>query len=212
MLFLPSGFLYIVMKYLKKIQYWLFFYTVMCCLSCTKIAMLAYGIKDPRVENEQSTGAYLANKGLDSTRNLVLKSIGDYQKISREFTVGVPEAIFFNRQGYFIDYHSRPDCNANVDSFIMKLDTSSFLLLPKGELNASDLLFSTNSNANMSSIPDYYVFFVWAKYADKIVAQRLISWVACINLNPNVKIEYYFLNVDFQEKWGMPLGKKVKKR
>lgn len=182
-------------------------------IHCTPILKIAYGIKDPKVESPETVQRQLRQWGLDTAiPNYHVMSLGHWKQLGKTFGTDMPEALFFDKNGRYVDYHLKADCNANVERFIDQLNPDTTLLPdPDTTRNLRQLLShlqpplpALNNNA------DYTAVFVWGRFGGKVMKDHLRPWITHAQNQQKVKLQFFLLNMDFQDYWGYPLGEKVK--
>jgi len=120
----------------------------------------------------------------------------------------IPEAMFFNTKGNFVNYQKTPqDCNAKVWDFIADIKNIGNLPEDK-EVNIFEKsgLFTTPDGIAIKVEQGYdaYVLINWAVYAGKLNDEKVFEWIGLINeANKEFKVKYYLLNCDFQESWNL---------
>jgi hypothetical protein len=182
-------------------------------MSCKKILLMQYGVKQPRLENYASLNTYLEKNGIKGLSIYALKDTAalmtQYKKKWR-----MPEAYFYNKNGYFVPYkQTAKSCNAGVSPFLDSV--GNFNKLPfDATKNIAELLpdiieLNKDNKANsVASLPesDVYVVMNWAKYIGKLNKDKIWDWLDHIQKNRDkipLKITVILLNFDYQETWGI---------
>lgn len=182
--------------------------------SCTTILKTTYGIKKPQVENKGTLIKYLTKTGIDTNNTLIPKDLKLFKKVAGEFGESIPEAVMFDSEGNRVTYKKTDqDCNAGLFSTIPSLTKNSKLRDEKGT-NLTEFiqeLVTMNNQDEVKNLPksDYYLFISWAKYVGKLNQDHVKDWIDLVKANKNVKITVYKVNMDFQQVWGLELGKKM---
>lgn len=179
-------------------------------VSCTKILLKAYGVKNPDIENAASLQKYVERKNIGISEYWGFKDTLGYIEYIRS-RIGMPEARFFDKNLNLIRY--KPDsvsCNAKVFSVLenpsilkeMVSDTSETINdYLKNVINLSDkspAKFDANSY-------DFYVILYWARWSGRINKTKIRDWIRKIETaNHNgYKIKIIPINTDIQDFWGM---------
>ena len=167
----------------------------------------SYGIKNPSLEDEQSVKKYLLKQHIDTSNVYVFKDLNSYSAASKMKMLSIPEAMFFNKDGYFVPYKEEAvNCNANVNKFIM--DISAFSEKPADETKKMDNLMAiiVSTNNKQPQRADINVFITWAKFAGKLNREKAFDWIDLLQKAKaqGIKVNYYLLNCDFQKSWGIP--------
>lgn len=183
--------------------------------SCSSIIGKMYGLKDPRVENFETLSNYLEGIQINNSNILIPKDVELINKVLGEFGQSIPQAVLFNSEGNRITYkETDQDCNAGLFVTIPNLNQNSKLKMEEGknlEEFVEDLVY-LQTQESITNFPnaDFYLFINWAKYVGKLNEDHVKEWIELANSNEKVKIQVYKVNLDFQEIWGLELGKKVK--
>ena len=179
--------------------------------SCKSILVYTYGVRQPKIENNQSLNKFL-NKYNIYTNDIHVAA--DSVVFKELIKGGVPEAYFFDSKGVYIQYREETEsCNANVTRFIdtlktannypiytdkhsnLHLDTFITKIVRLPDLNPIEL------NENF----DYTIVFTWTKYIGKVSTNHLIEWQNAVTTaqERGIKIRPIYLNLDYMEHFGM---------
>ena len=168
--------------------------------SCTFLIKKMYRVKKPKLENVESLSKYLNKNKFDTTKLILLKDIvafKQYLKINSD----VPNAMFFNNMGEFVDYRKSPeDCNGKVSEFISSIEEINKVRNEKSlKLNEINQLLS-KSIAEQGEIT---IIITWVVYIGKLNKKKSFEWIKLIKeaQQKGVKINYYLLNCDILESW-----------
>jgi hypothetical protein len=168
--------------------------------SCTFLIKKMYRVKKPKLENVESLSNYLNKNKFDTTKLILLKDIvafKQYLKINSD----VPNAMFFNNMGEFVDYRKSPeDCNGKVSEFISSIEEINKVRNEKSlKLNEINQLLS-KSIAEQGEIT---IIITWVVYIGKLNKKKSFEWIKLIKeaQQKGVKINYYLLNCDILESW-----------
>lgn len=178
---------------------------VISVAGCKPLMLKYYGIKDPSFKTEKQIKRYLVKKDIDTTASLYPKNLQAWGQIGK---LGMPQAYFFNAKGEYVNYKkSASDCNAKVDSFIGDLKNLN------NEPSQKDFTITQmfdRFNAYNGKLPetsgyDGYVVITWATYLGKLNKDKSFEWLSSLDKAKasGLKIQYYLVNGDLQEKWGL---------
>ena len=102
--------------------------------------------------------------------------------LNRSFSV--PDARFYNQEGYYVNYKKSPEeCNAKIGEFMKEFTASSVVddttLLVT---DFSDKLINTQTQnsfnpENLHEKPDGYILIFWSKYIGKLNKTKTLSWI-----------------------------------
>lgn len=173
--------------------------------SCTFMAKIIYGFKDPDFESAASIGKKQTDYFGPGHRSLTYSF--DAWRV-KEFN-SVPEMYVFDRQGRYVPYKDslRPNCNGPAESFAAELDPAKAYLTDES-MNLEKFLKYTNmSGCGLKpQLPeedvDFTVMMSWAAYAGKkIYKEKTILWLDELKKNKKIKYRVYLVNKDLQECW-----------
>ncbi len=177
-------------------------------VSCKSTLKTIKGIKDPKIETYSATKKYLYKKDMDTARVVYFKDFNSFALASKKKLLQVPNALFFDKNGNFVDYRkTTSDCNAKVDGFIQ--DLNSFAHAKKDSTKTITdlkvLLVGSNKNLLMEKKADITVFITWAKFAGALNKEKAFDWVKLLEAakQKGINVNYYLLNCDFQESWNL---------
>ena len=167
--------------------------------SCVMIYKKVKKVKNPNLETMETIYSFLQKDNYDTSKLIVLKDFNSFKEFMKVEN-SVPNALFFNNKGQFIEYRkSIEDCNAKISDFIIEIqsinDSTNFSALQLSELMP---LFEKNINTN-----EINVLITWAIWMGKINKEKSFEWIKLIKeaQQKGVKINYYLLNCDILESW-----------
>ena len=181
-------------------------------LGC-KFALKTFkGIKNPKIESYASTKKYLFKNGMDTTRVLYFKNLNTFAFASKKKLLQVPNALFFDKSGSFVDYRKNAkDCNAKVGTFIDDLNffREAKRYSTKTIRDLEKLVQSSNKNQVLEKT-DVTVFITWSKYAGSLNREKAFDWVKLLEQakRRGINVNYYLLNCDLQESWNLTAEQK----
>ncbi len=167
-------------------------------------------VSQPKLETPRSIRAFLDKYNV--SKDIEVYVFGSKKFLDEGYRNGwsIPDAAFYNKQGYFVDYKLKPtDCNAQVGPFItnaqsintMAYDENKHLSYYESKLTAlwtgESLMLSSEKNI------DAYIVIRWAKYLGKVNVDKSFEWIKVVaHANQNgSKIKLIFLNCDYQKSW-----------
>ena len=153
-------------------------------------------------ENLASLSGYLKeqNVNFDIKDLATLKNINAFSFYNSNELLVVPEAYFFNREGFRVKGYNGISC----DQVIRDLEK-----INKKRVDKSDTItkwkehisfFENNDEELINSGYDFFVIINWAKYLPK-ENKVSFNWYNSIKAENPYKIKIIFLNLDVQENW-----------
>lgn len=188
---------------------------ILTFISCSPIVRLLYGIKKPKVENEESLKKYLEKVNI-SDKDVYTLDFEGYQKALELINKKIPEVLIFDKNGNYIPYGNEWACNASAFDFIVNLnDTTKYVISDK--TNITSLPFSLYSlEGDSLGIPtlneSFHLFIFWAKFAGKLNKDHVKIWEKQAINNSKTNIKVYKINMDFQEHWGEEVTSQLKSK
>jgi hypothetical protein len=182
--------------------------------SCTKVFMYSYGLRNPKVESERTLNAYLKKKDLGES-TLVFKDTAALMKFFLS-GIGMPEARFYDKNGYLMLYRDEKKCNAQNDSLISFLDPVNVINVDSSQ-NIREYIKQLRK-ANGTEIhpgevqgQDFYLIMYWAKYLGKMNSDKVGEWEKTLaSLNKNVKVTPLKVSVDYMNFWELDKKSMIK--
>jgi hypothetical protein len=178
--------------------------------SCKYLLLKYEGIKQPSIENQESLSKFLWSKGIDTTEILCFK---DTVALNNFYLskIGMPEAVFFNREKRMVDYrNSFKDCNGMVSIFIDKGDSINLVKPIEGEFldkYLEPLVIEKTEKKFILANQNYDVYMVvyWAKFMGNVSKRKVYEWQEHLKkANQNgQKMRMILVNVDYQQFWGI---------
>ena len=183
-------------------------------LGCQPIIKLFYGVKNPKVENEQTLTKYMSKKDINKD-NVYTVNFDNYQRQLKSIDFKIPEVLIFNKKGQFIPYGEEYACNASAFNFIENLNKDSiYHSTNKTTLDSTLIglcdLKGKPKTINTSDSTDYFVFIYWTRWAGKLNKDHVKVWEQQASNNDKVNIKVIKINMDFQEYWGEDNLSKIK--
>jgi len=158
-------------------------------------------------ETDASMLAFLDRNNVDYKKEdlATLNSAYAYGLFSNNGYLQVPEAHFFNRDGYRVNNNFRGTNCGQVIKNAEKINTAP-ISDKKENLNTFAENFDFMAVPNESQIQyDAYVVISWGIFADKDVHEAnetAFKWYKSLKEDyPDMKIKVILLNIDLQEKW-----------
>jgi hypothetical protein len=173
--------------------------------SCTFLIKKMYRVKKPKLETVESLTKYLSKNKYDASKLILLKDPEAFKQFLK-INNGVPNAMFFNKRGEFVDFRKSPeDCNGKINEFIGSVEeineASNENTLKLNEINQllSNKIIETG---------EITIVMTWAVYIGKLNKKKSFEWIELIKQaqQKGVKINYYLLNCDILESWESDFG------
>jgi len=189
---------------MKKIT---FLFLLAFLFGCKPAAKMIYGIKKPMLEDKQSIQAFLQNSKVDITKVLYLRDFKSFISVAQMKLMSFPNALFFNKDGAFVDYNQTPsDCNANVGTFISDLTTFKNSTVDSTK-TLNQIIPYVDVDKNGIPQSDITVLITFAKYTGKkLNKEKAFEWVKLLETakQKGINVNYYLLNCDYQKSWNIP--------
>lgn len=155
-----------------------------------------------KLETENSLIEYLnRNDVLYSLEEIAtLKDIQAFSKYSKEEKLVVPEAFFFNKDGYLIKNSSKSiNCGSSV-KHLKKLSSAKYNVNEKFTdwINEFTFLDKKVDSENY----DLYILINWAIFLDDY-NEVSFNWYKSIKEKKELKIKVILVNLDVQENWNL---------
>lgn len=177
---------------------------------CKKILTTYYGISQPKIENESSLKHFLVKNGYSDTIKIyAFKDLNTFYSALQK--AKLPDAQFFNKNGYYVDYHLKPeDCNESVGPFIESSENINQLnhidSIKITEVLKDVIDINTKNPIELKDSIDSYIILYWAKFlGGKLNREKSLEWLEVYNASPdkNKNVQLIFLNMDYQDFWGI---------
>jgi hypothetical protein len=178
---------------------------ILVVASCTKMFMYSYGIRNPKIENENTIIKYLKSNDLDISNNYALKDTSALYSFMKT-GIGAPEIQFFDKNGYLMKYKDDKKCNGQNDSLISFLDPQNVVKIDSSlnvftYLNQIRTLKGESVNMSKFSNQDYYLIIYWAKWLGKMNRNKIYDWENSLRMKNNLKIVTIKLTTDYMDFW-----------
>jgi len=161
-----------------------------------------YHVKNPKIETVKSLEKFLDKYGYDKFKLILLKDFSSYRAFLN-LKKGVPNAMFFNERGEYVDYRTTPEeCNASVGKFFQTIEAINQVNNPDS-LSIQDLNHLLQNEINVKD--EITVIMTWAVFAGKVNKDKSLNWITHLKdaQMKGVKINYYLLNCDVLDTWGI---------
>ena len=187
------------------------FFILLIHFSCSFYLRKMYSIHSPKIKTQNSTLAYLQKHNATTDFLLIAKDTTDLNN-TLNVLKSFPDAYFYNKDGYFLDYRETPtSCNAGVSVFIDGLKNASQQISDTTRtLNAmllNKINLNTQSSFSTNDLPkaDYYVLITWAEYMGKLNKEKSFDWLTHIHEanQQGITIVPILLNLDYYDFWGI---------
>jgi hypothetical protein len=201
------------------------FVLICCCLliglgSCRLYLRMAFGVRNPDIEDHKSLVKKTAKFGLDTT-NIVTVNASDFLK-TMHHAGGIPEAAFFDSEGNYIEYRATDSsCNAGIFGFIPALDPSAtYNKTSKTTMNAEWAKFRNLDGKALNDWKepgtDFYILIYYTVWTGKLNEDHVKVWEDMAKKNTRAHLKLIKVNLDFQQYWDKKerdaIIKKLKKK
>lgn len=180
---------------MSKSLFFTFFFLVIIT-SCSPIKKLS--VADYRTMNR-----FLQERSINNAKQLLVNDYKTYKKLSKQDFLTIPKVLFFNKDGFSIDYlDDTKHCSQEPLKFINEFNKDQVYAINKNlkldEFISSFHAIDANSIFNKSENTELYVFINWGSFAKKINDDSL-------NLLKNQRkgIDFYLINIEPQQNWNL---------
>lgn len=154
------------------------------------------------LQNKESLSNYLKVKGYEIATDEIatLDGIDTFIKYNNSEKLVIPEAYFFNKNGYLIPGFEGTGC-AQAISNINEISNSE----SNSTVHFKDWVANYNfiyDNDAISKKYDAYVIINWAMYVNNM-NDTSYNWYKSLKENQDLNIRIIFLNLDIQENWNL---------
>jgi hypothetical protein len=153
-------------------------------------------------ENLESLTSYLTDNNVEFEKKdlATLKDMDVFSMYNTYKLLVVPEAYFFNKEGYRVKGFNGADCAQAIQNLekinkkrIDKLDTISNWI--------KYFTFFDNTDEDvLNSGYDFFIIINWAKFSPK-EDEISFNWYRSLKTESKYKIKIIFANLDIQEDW-----------
>lgn len=184
-----------------------FYLSLLFCFFCSLVLCQKVDITFKSV-NQDSLINYLNKNQIsyDLDDLAILKDIKVFGNYSATQRLAVPDAYFFNTDGFLLKNKNKGiSCGANIKdlSKIMKSKIDSNQPLS----NWLDELTFLGTETFLSETYDLYVFINWALFLDSN-NETSFNWYRSLKEKKELKIKVILVNLDVQETWHLTEGQK----
>lgn len=177
-------------------------------ISCKSITKTYLGVKNPSFKTHKELNDFITRNQVNTNSIFYFKNFETMIQGYQLKYSSIPDAYFFNQNGDFIPYkNDAENCNAKVDDFIAELKNINLVtpenIRTKNIKNFIPLL-SNDKNEEMV-LNDITVIITWATFLGKVNKQKAFEWIKLLEdaKSKGININYYLVNYDLQESWGL---------
>jgi len=177
-------------------------------ISCNRIALIYYGVKNPKIESINSIRKYIEKQNISNYELIFFKNINELNNFKKEFNqLKVPDAYFFNQKGTYVSYKKNAqECNAHVDDFIIDLKNIS-TKHSNSKINIHSLnkyFVNTNNDKITLKKGKIIVILSFAKFLGKVNNEHSFEWIKSLKkVNGDIDLKIYLLSSDFMNFWNI---------
>lgn len=187
---------------MKQLLLILSLFTILSC-SITRTKKVAIDFKK---ETPQSLKSFLDSKSVQYKANDIaaLNHINAWINYNDSGKLSVPEAYFFNRDGYRVNDNFKGTRCGQVINNVSKINAAPVNYNDHIDAWLKDFVFPLGDNNTVENDKyDAYIIITWAKFVDSLSSSNstAIAWYNSLQNNPDIKIRTIFLNIDLQDKW-----------
>lgn len=160
-------------------------------------------VKKLTVVNNTTMNNFLEKNKANDANQLLINDFLTYKKIGKQGYLTIPKVLFFNKEGFSIDYiNPKNPCSQDPLFFLKDFDKNKDYTIDKN-LKLDDFIKSFHSINGKSSFKksadtELYVFINWGSFAKKVNEDSL-------DLLKNKKegVDFYLINIEPQENWNL---------
>lgn len=175
--------------------------------SCGFIIKNIAGISDPKIETLESLETFLGEYEIEIDSLYAVKDSVDFMYLFEE---GGPDAYFYDKNGYFLDYRPNPEsCNGAIIPFIQNLEQNIYQT-PDSSKHINELMNKLVSlpklkGAKFKEGYDVTIVMTWFKWMGRVGPEHLKDWISAIDVvkSNGVKVRCVFLNLDYHSHLGI---------
>jgi hypothetical protein len=167
-----------------------------------------YGYKTPNFKSDVELISFLNKSKVKSNSLYTFKSWEDFLKALKLKYSRIPDAYFFNSEGYLVSYRkTTSDCNSKVDTFISELNNLQEMNFDNSKRLSDYIELLTNNKNEPLNKDEITVIISWASYLGKTNKIKAFEWIKLLEQakEKGLKINYYLVNYDLQEKWNLSI-------
>jgi len=154
------------------------------------------------LQSQETMIAYLTenNVQFDKGDLVALKDISVFSNYNDSQKLTVPEAYFFNKDGYRVKGFDGTSCGSEITG-LKKINKKSFIKDDKINDWVKNFTFFQNIDEDLlNSGYDFFVIINWATYLPK-ENQTSFNWYNALKQEKGYKIKIYLCNLDIQKDW-----------
>jgi hypothetical protein len=173
---------------------------------CKQILMCKYGITKPKIETPESILKFAQKYNQDLQQIYIFKDSTSYFSIMKDtiFKKNILSVLFFNQDGFLIDYRKNDQCQWSGGAFLQKYSVDSTYAIDSTFQLRS---FLTNiipiipeDQLQDSTHYDLIIVGIWANFIGKY-NERLFCVSDVAKNRQDVKTRIILLNMDMLEDW-----------
>jgi hypothetical protein len=165
----------------------------------------SFGVRNPKIENQESILEYLKEKKLNTKNSFALRDTTALNKFNAS-NIGTPEIRFYDKNGYLMIYRNDKKCNAQNDSLIGFLNPKNVIKVDSSN-NINDYIKQLKTldgkdlNKKEFENYDYYLIMYWAKWTGKVNSIKMLDWENSLNQKNNLNIKTIKVTTDYMNFW-----------
>ncbi len=184
-----------------------FFLSILFCLFSSLVICQKVEITFKSV-NQDSLFNYLNKNQIsyDLDDLAILKDIKVFSNYSATERLAVPEAYFFNKDGFLLKNKNKGiSCGATIKD-LTKIMKSKIDINQQLSTWFEELTF-LGTQPSLEETYDIYVLINWAIFLDSN-NQTSFNWYQSLKENKVLKVKVVLVNLDVQESWNLTKGQK----
>lgn len=184
-----------------------FFLSILFCLFSSLVICQKVEITFKSV-NQDSLFNYLNKNQIsyDLDNLAILKDIKVFSNYSATERLAVPEAYFFNKDGFLLKNKNKGiSCGATIKD-LTKIMKSKIDINQQLSTWFEELTF-LGTQPSLEETYDIYVLINWAIFLDSN-NQTSFNWYQSLKENKVLKVKVVLVNLDVQESWNLTKGQK----
>lgn len=173
-----------------------------------------FGIRNPKIESQQSILDYLTSQQLSTANSYALKDTATLTKFCNS-NIGTPEIRFYDKNGYLMLYRDNKKCNGQNDSLISFLDLKNVVNVDssaniKEYISQLKTLDGKDVNPEDFKNYNYYLIMYWAKWCGDANKTKMEDWEKSLNKKNDPHIKTIKVTTDYMNFWKIDENKMMK--
>jgi hypothetical protein len=175
---------------------------------CKQILMWKYGITNPKIETPESILKFANKYNQDLKQIYIFKDTASYFRSMRDtsFKKNILSVLFFNQDGYFIDYRKNGQCQWSGGAFLQNYSRDSIYPIDSNfqlrSLITNIIPIMPDKELQDPKVYDLTIIEIWANFIGKY-NERLFCVSDVAKNRQDLKLRTILLNMDMLKEWNL---------